>query len=66
MKKAISRFSRIISIVLSLAIVFACFSVVPLTVSAADATHTPIAPSLDEMVISESGWVVSRRIQNIF
>lgn len=63
MKKAIPYFSRFISIVLSLAIVFACFSVIPLTVSAEDATHTPIAPTLDEMVISESSWVENNKVQ---
>ncbi len=63
MKKAIPHLSRIISIVLSLVIAFACFAVMPLTVSASDATHTPIAPTLDEIVFPVADWVTSNRVQ---
>ncbi len=63
MKKAIPQSSKIISIVLSLVIAFACFAGVPLTVSAADATHTPIAPTLDEIIIPESSWVENNLMQ---
>ncbi len=63
MKKAIPHLSKIISIVLSMVIAFACFAVMPLTVSAIDATHTPIAPTLEEMVIPESSWVENNLMQ---